>query len=119
MESRRGRPAVGAPAGQFADEQDAGQLAVGVRGELPVGAPGEVPGQRGRPDALRTAAVFWAERPTTITRAPRPATCRAAAAPMPSLAPVITTVRPSSGAALAAGPVTVSSAPSAQSVPHA
>jgi len=42
MESGRGRPAVGALAGQFADEQDAGQLAVGVRGELPVGAPGAV-----------------------------------------------------------------------------
>src|SRR5215469_2290472 len=41
-----------------------------------------------------TAAVFSADRPTTATVAPSSASRRAASAPIPELAPVITTVLP-------------------------
>ena len=42
--------------------------------------------------AAATALVFSGERPTMISRAPVSASCRLAAAPMPSLAPVMTIV---------------------------
>ena len=49
--------------------------------------------KKSAPISFAIASVFCAERPTTTTRSPCRAKVRAADAPMPSLAPVMTIVR--------------------------
>src|SRR5689334_20083823 len=61
--------------------------------------------------SLASARVFSAERPTTTTCSPALASVRAAAAPMPSLAPVITMVRGVKGCPLLGGKRTRSGTP--------